>query len=339
VEDDLVHRKLAVLSALFVGFSTPTFAQQSVEDFYRGKTIDFIVGSESGSSYDSFARLLSRHMKIPGNPNFVVKNMPGAGHIKATNYLYSSAAKDGTVIGIISQLVPTATVLKNKPGLEADFTKFRWLGSTDSARQVCVVRQASAIKSGEDLFTQKLIVGGTGAGSGVTAIPTFLRDLFGMKFDIVMGYKNSGDVMLAMDRGEVDGVCQTYQGVEHSRPGQMASGQIRLLFNLEKEPIPGTNAPTVRQFARSQEQRLLADFFSANNDLGRPLITPPGIPDDRLTALRNAFDAAVRSKDYLEEAEKQHLDTNSRSGREQEADFRAILATPPEIIKLAEKYM
>ena len=328
-----------MLSALFVVFSTSTFAQQSVEDFYRGKTIDFIVGSESGSSYDSFARLLSRHMKIPGNPNFVVKNMPGAGHIKATNYLYSSAAKDGTVLGIISQLVPTATVLKNKPGLEADFTKFRWIGSTDSARQVCVVRAASTITSGADLFNEKLIVGGTGAGSGVTAIPTFLRDLFGMKFEIVMGYKNSGDVMLAMDRGEVDGVCQTYQGVEHSRPGQMASGQIRLLFNLEKEPIPGTNAPTVRQFARSQEQRLLADFFSANNDLGRPLITPPGIPDDRLTALRNAFDTAVRSKDYLEEAEKQHLDTNSRSGLEQEADFRSILATPPEIIKLAEKYM
>ena len=335
----MASRKTLMVTTAFVLLSTSAIAQQSVADFYRGKTIDFIVGSEAGSSYDSFARLLARHMQIPGNPNFVIKNMPGAGHIKATNYLYSSAAKDGTALGMISQLVPTATVLKNKPGLEADFTKFRWIGSTDSARQVCVVRAASTIKTGDDLFNDKLIVGGTGAGSGVTAIPTFLRDLFGMKFDIVMGYKNSGDVMLAMDRGEVDGVCQTYQGVEHSRPGQMASGQIRLLFNLEKDPIPGTNAPSVRQFARTEEQRLLADFFSANNDLGRPLIAPPGIPDDRLKAIRDAFDAAVRDKDYLEEAEKQHLDTNSRAGLEQEADFRAILATPPEIIKMAEKYM
>ena len=334
---DLRKFGLITISGLLV--STTAMAQQSVENFYRGKTIEFIVGSESGSSYDSFARLLARHMKLPGSPSFIVKNMPGAGHIKATNYLYATAAKDGTSLGIISQLVPTATVLKNKPGLEADFTKFRWIGSTDSARQVCVVRAASAIQSGADLYTQKLIVGGTGAGSGVTAIPTFLRDLFGMQFDIVMGYKNSGDVMLAMDRGEVDGVCQTYQGVEHSRPGQMASGQIRLLFNLEKDPIPGTQAPSVRQFARTQEQRLLADFFSANNDLGRPLIVPPGIPDDRLKALRDAFDAAVHSKDYLEEADKQHLDTNSRTGLEQEAEFRAILATPPEIIKMAEKYM
>ena len=319
---DLRKFGLITISGLLV--STTAMAQQSVENFYRGKTIEFIVGSESGSSYDSFARLLARHMKLPGSPSFIVKNMPGAGHIKATNYLYATAAKDGTSLGIISQLVPTATVLKNKPGLEADFTKFRWIGSTDSARQVCVVRAASAIQSGADLYTQKL---------------TFLRDLFGMQFDIVMGYKNSGDVMLAMDRGEVDGVCQTYQGVEHSRPGQMASGQIRLLFNLEKDPIPGTQAPSVRQFARTQEQRLLADFFSANNDLGRPLIVPPGIPDDRLKALRDAFDAAVHSKDYLEEADKQHLDTNSRTGLEQEAEFRAILATPPEIIKMAEKYM
>ncbi len=330
-------------AALAAGFLTvaahPAFAQQSVADFYRGKTIDFIVGTETGSSYDSFARLLAKHMKIPGDPGFVVRSMPGAGHIKATNYLYTTAAKDGTVIGMISQLIPTATVLKNKPGLEADFTKFRWIGSTDSARQVCVTRPDAKVKSGGDLFAEKLIVGGTGAGSGVTGIPTFLRDVFGMKFEIIMGYKNSGDVMLAMERGEVEGVCQTYQGVEHSRPGAMANGQLRLLFNLEKDPIPGTNAPSVRQFARAEDQRLLADFFSANNDLGRPLIAPPGIPEDRLKAIRDAFDAAVRSKDYLDEANKLHLDTNARSGTEQETDFRAILATPPAIIKLAEKYM
>ncbi len=332
-------RKLLVLATGLCVYAGSALAQQSLGDFYRGKTIDFIVGSESGSTYDSFARLLARHMKIAGSPTFVVRNMPGAGHIKATNFLYSSAPKDGSAIGIISQLVPTATVLKNKPGLDADFTKFRWIGSTDSARQVCVVRAASKVMSGEDLYVEKLVVGGTGAGSGVTAIPTFLRDVFGMKFEIVMGYKNSGDVMLAMDRGEVDGVCQTYQGVERSRPGQMASGKLRLLFNLEMEPIPDTNAPTVRKFARTNVQRLLADFFSSNNDLGRPVIAPPGIPEDRLTALRNAFDAAVSSFNYLDEAKKQNLDTNVRRGVDQETDFRKILSMPSEIIGLARKYM
>ena len=333
-----VFRSIAFACASMT-IASSAFAQQSVADFYRGKTIDFIVGTETGSSYDSFARLLAKHMKIPGDPGFIVRSMPGAGHIKATNWLYSSAPKDGTAIGMISQLIPTATVLKNKPGLEADFTKFRWIGSTDSARQVCVARPDAKVKGGGDLFTEKLIVGGTGAGSGVTAIPTFLRDVFGMKFEIIMGYKNSGDVMLAMERGEVEGVCQTYQGVEHSRPGQMASGKLRLLFNLEKDPIPGTTAPTVREFARTEDQRLLADFFSANNDLGRPIVMPPGVPEDRLKAIRDAFDAAVRSKDYLDEAEKQHLDTNARSGVDQEADFRGILATPPAIIQLATKYM
>jgi tripartite-type tricarboxylate transporter receptor subunit TctC len=334
-------RAILASAAALAAIATPAFAQQSVADFYRGKSIDFIIGTEMGSSYDSFARLLARHMPahIPGNPSFVVRAMPGAGHIKAANWIAQSAPKDGSAIAMVSQLVATSSILKNKPGLEADFTKLRWIGSTDSARQVCVARPDAKVKKGADLYVEKLIVGGTGAGSGVTAIPTFLRDVLGMKFEIVMGYKNSGDVVLAMERGEVEGVCQTYQGVEHSRPGQMASGKINLLFNLEKEPIPGTSAPTVRQFVKTPEQRLMAEFFSANNDLGRPIVAPGEIPADRLEALRNAFNIVVAGPEYQAEAKRQNLDTNFRRGVDQEADLKAISQAPAEIMTLARKYM
>ena len=265
--------------------------------------------------------------------------MPGAGHIKAANYLYSVAPKDGTSVGIISQLIPTATVLKNKPGLEADFTRFRWIGSTDTAYQVCVARPDAKVKTGADLFTQTLIVGGAGAGSGVSTIPIYLREIYGMKFDLIEGYKNSGDVMLAMDRGELEGVCQTYQGVEHARPGWMAQGKLKLLFNLEKEPVPGTGAPTIRQFITSPEQLQIADFFSNNNEMGRPFILPPDAPVDRLEILRRAFDETVHSTAYIEDAKRQNLDTNPKSGEQQEKLFRDILETPPDIIKRAAKFL
>ena len=316
-------------------------AAQSVEQFYRGRQIEFIVGSEGGSSYDGFARLMSRYMPdhIPGHPSFVVRLMPGAGHIKATNYLYSVAPKDGTSVGIISQLIPTASALKNKPGLEADFTRMNWVGSVETANQVCVTRLDAKVQRGEDLFAQTLIVGGAGAGSGVSTIPVYLREVFGMKFELIEGYKNSGDVMLAMDRGEVEGVCQTYQGFEHARPGAILQGKVRLLFNLEREPIPGSGAPTVRAFAKTQQQLEIAAFFSDNNDLGRPVVAPPDVPRERLDALRVAFDAAVRDPNYLADAKKQNLDPSPHTGAEQEALFKRILQTPPEIMRTAAKFL
>ncbi len=314
---------------------------QSVESFYRGRQIEFIVGSEGGSSYDGFARLLARYMPehIPGNPSFVVRLMPGAGHIKATNYLYSVAPRDGTSIGIISQLIPTAAALKNKPGLEADFRRMNWIGSTDTANQVCIARPDARVKKGADLFTQTLIVGGAGAGSGVSTIPIYLREIYGMKFELIEGYKNSGDVMLAMDRGEVEGVCQTYQGFDHSRPGWITQGKANLLFNLEKEPIPGLGAPSIRQFIKTPQQMHVADFFSDNNNLGRPVVGPPDIPAERLDVLRRAFDAAVRDPGYLADAKRQNLDPSPKIGEEQEKLFREILETPEEIIRLAAKFL
>jgi tripartite-type tricarboxylate transporter receptor subunit TctC len=320
--------------------ASPVLAQ-SVADFYRGKQVEVIAGSASGTSYDSWARVIAQFMPrhLPGRPSFIVKDMPGAGHIKATNYLYSVAPKDGTSIGVISQLMPTASVLKNKPGLEADFTKFYFLGSPDRTNQVCIARKDAPVKSAADLFTKELTVGGAGAGSGVSAIPIFLHDALGMKFKLVEGYKSSIEVMLAIERGEVEGMCQTYQGVLHSRPNAFTTGGLRLLFNIEEKPIPGAGAPSVHQFIKDGQARKMIVFYSLNAEIGRPIIAPPGTPRARVEALRKAFDAMSKDPEFLAEATKQHLDPAPFSAAEQEEIFRRILATPKEIIARAAKFM
>ena len=330
-----------VLGVSMTVASVTTAMPQSIEEFYRGKQIELISGSEPGSAYDSWARIFSQFMPkyIPGRPTFIVKDMPGAGHIKATNYLYSVAPKDGTSIGVLSQLMPTASVLKNKPGLLADFTKFHFLGSPDRTNQVCIVGRNAKVRSGADLFTTELTVGGAGAGGGISAIPTFLRDALGMKFKLIEGYKGASDIMLAIDRGELDGICETYQGAIHNRPNAFIDGSLSLLFNIEEQPIPGTGAPSVHQFIKDPEQEKIITFYSLNAQIGRPIVVPPGTPLDRVEALRKAFVAMCNDPEFLAEATKQNLDPAPFPAAEMEETFRRILSTPQAIIDRAAKFM
>jgi tripartite-type tricarboxylate transporter receptor subunit TctC len=335
------HGMTALICATSALFAATSSQAQSVEEFYRGKQIEFVSGGDAGTSYDKWARLISEYLPkyIPGSPTFIVKAMPGAGHIRATNYLYSVAPKDGTTIGMISQLIPTASVLKNKSGLEADFTKFSFMGSPDQTNQVCVVRGDAKVQKGEELFSTELTVGGAGAGSGISAIPTFLRDVLGMKFNIVEGYKSSQEVMLAIERREIDGMCQTYQGVMTSRPKALADGSLKLLFNVEEKPIAGTGAPSIHSLIKDKEQKEIITFYSLNAEIGRPIIIPPGTPRDRVDALRKGYEAMAKDKAFLDVATKQNLDPSPLTGAEMDEKFRRILATPPNIIERAAKFM
>ena len=227
-----------------------------VADFYKGRQIKLIVGGEAGSEYDTWARLIARHMgrHIPGHPTFIVNNMPGGGQIIATNFLYNIADKDGSAIGMVSRNLPYLA-LTGAPTLRGDARLFHWLGSPERANRVCAAIDTSAVKTADDLLVKELIVGGTGAGAGTTAVPVLLSRLLGLKLKVIDGYRGSPAVMLAMERGEVEGVCLSIEALRGSKPEWLKSGRLRVLFNLERDTVPALNVPSVFKFTTRERQR------------------------------------------------------------------------------------
>jgi tripartite-type tricarboxylate transporter receptor subunit TctC len=305
-----------------------------VADFYRGKKVEIVVGGAAGTSYDLWARLLARTMTkyMPGHPAFAIKAMAGGSHNKAAKYLFGAAPQDGTVIGTFSRTIPTAAML-NPQQLPFDVGKFNWIGSPDMASRICVVRAGHPVASGADLFEDELIVGGSGAGSISSMTPLFLDKLLGMKFTVKDGYRGTGDIFAALDKGEVDGLCQTLRAIRKVRPGWIESGRLKVLFNLEEEDIPGLDVPDIYQFAKSDEEREVLAFFNANIELGRPFVAPPGVPPARVIALRRAFDKALNDKALLKEVAKAGLDYAPSTGEELKERIDELLTVSPSVVE------
>jgi tripartite-type tricarboxylate transporter receptor subunit TctC len=300
-----------------------------VEDFYRGKQIRAIVGLDAGSDYDIWMRLITRHWGqfIPGHPSFVVEYMPGAGQIVATNYIANQAEKDGTVISTTERNLPYQLLLGDK-NIRFDPRKLNWIGSPESTNRVCASIAGVPVQKASDLFEHELIVGGGGAGSSVSNTPILLNKLLGMKFKLVEGYNTSQNIFLAMERGEVQGLCQTFAGLKTTRPGWIEQGKLKILFSLEREPVPGLNAPTIYDFTKTDEQREIIALYDSNLELGRPLIAPPGVPPARITTLRRAFDAMTADADFQADAAKQGYQVSLRRGEELQATVDKLMATP-----------
>jgi tripartite-type tricarboxylate transporter receptor subunit TctC len=321
-----------------LGIGVAPGQSQTVDSFYSGKQVEFIVGADAGTSHDTWVRLIAKYFTkyVPGHPVFVVRNMPGAGHIVATNYLYQRAPRDGLTIGLVSDATPLTSVLKTKPALQADFGKFYFLGSPDRAYPICVSRSDSKIQKAEDLINTEMLVGGAGVGSAISFIPTFVKSLLGWKFNIIEGYKSSQEVMLAVERRELDGICQAYQGMQRARPGALEQGTFKLLFTLEPESLPGTSAPSISKFVTTQDQRDILSYQQAGN-MGRSILAPPETPIDRVEAFRRAFAQTIKDREFQEESEKQGLDLAPSTSEELERKYKILASIPPERIKrLAE---
>jgi tripartite-type tricarboxylate transporter receptor subunit TctC len=304
-----------------------------VADFYKGKQIEFIAAGEAATTQDMWARMLARIMPkyIPGNPTLVVKNVPGSGHIKAASYLFNVAPRDGTTIGTFSATIITGYILK-LPGITFDVTKFNWLGSPDTSNRVCVARNGAGVQTAADLFKRELIVGGTGSTGGISGPPTLLSRLLGMRFRLVEGYPGPQSIYIAMERNELDGLCSQLSGIESAHPGWIAQGKLKLLFNMEKDRIAGSDAPTVYEFTKTEEQRRILTFYGAGLELGRPFLTPPGIPPDRLAALRAAFAASLADPQFIEDSRKLQLDITPIRGEQLEQTVSDLAATPADIV-------
>jgi tripartite-type tricarboxylate transporter receptor subunit TctC len=306
---------------------------QSVGDFYRGKQIKFIVSFDSGTDYDQWTRLIARHLgdHLEGHPTFVVQNLGSAGGVLATNNLYNVAPADGTVIGMIGRNLPYFALVQEK-NARYDPVKFNWIGSPELTNRVCTAFQSSAVHKAEDLFTHQLLVGGSGAASAVSTTPVLLSRLLGMKFKLVEGYPSPVQVLMAMERGEVEGLCQTLPGILNGRPGWVEQGKIRILFNMERTPVARFGAPSIFSFTKTEEQRRIIALYSSSIELGRPIVAPPGVPAERVAALRRAFEATMADPALIEEAHKQKLEVNVVTGEHLATLVSDLMTTPPAII-------
>jgi tripartite-type tricarboxylate transporter receptor subunit TctC len=332
-----MHGSMRVLALIACGFlvASPLNAQSPAE-FYKGKQIRMVVGTESGQDYDTWARLVARHMRqfLPGNPPFVIENMPGAGSLIAANHLYNKAAQDGTTLGMVSRNIPNYALM-HQPNANYDPLKFNWIGSPEITHRGCYARQDAGIRSPEDLFTRELLVGGDCAGTALTETPLLLKNLLGMKFKVIDGYKGATAVILAMERGELAGICQTTSAFMGSAQRLLDDGTFRILFTTERDPVPQLGVPTVFAYAKTEEQRMILEVHASSLELGRPILAPPNVPSDRVAALRAAFDAAMQDRSLLEEATQMKLTVEARSGAAVAAAIHTVAELPPELVAKA----
>ncbi len=324
-------------------------AQDQVAQFYKGRQINVIVGSSAGGGYDIYARLLSRHMPkyIPGNPAMVVANMAGAGSNAAAAYVYNVAPKDGTVIGALQNSAVLDALLDALLGdikrLRHDATKFVHLGSATIDHYVCIARADAEVKSFKDLLTQELIIGASQPGTSTRDFPAMLNNMTGSKIRLVSGYPGTREITLAIEKDEVKGLCGfSWSSLKAQRPDWLQSGFIRLIVQEHDKGHPDISkmgVPLAVDFARTPENRRVMELIYSSETFGRPYMMSPGVPADRVAALRKAFMETMRDQELLAEAQRIGLVIDPISGEELQALAEKLFATPVAIVEQAKQAM
>ncbi|WP_332718226.1 Bug family tripartite tricarboxylate transporter substrate binding protein [Pelagibacterium mangrovi] len=316
--------------------SGPALAQDSVEEFYRGKTIDMIIGYSPGGGYDQYARLVARHLGeyIPGNPEIVPRNMPGASSRLAAGYIYNVAPQDGTVIGTADQSLAVAQAM-GEP-LELDASQFGYVGSPAMENNVLITWHESNVATVDDAKQTPIAIGATG-GSTSSQYPSIMNSLLGTQFEIITGYPGGNDINFAMESGEVDG-RGSVNWASLKPLGWYEEGQINVLvqIGLQREPdLP--DVPLLYELAENQEDEQLLRMLSAPTAMGRPIFSTPNVPQERLQALRDAFDQMVVDPAFIEAAANEGLSVIPVSGAELQQTAEEIISTPPDVAaRLAE---
>ena len=311
-------------------------------DFYAGKTIDFIIGSNPGGGYDIYARTLARHMvkHIPGNPAIVPKNMVGAGSAKAAAYMQSVAAKDGTVLGAVFPGALMEPLLGDRGKAQYDPPKFQYVGTADNGTRLCAIWHASLTKTLEDAQKRKTILGASQAGGSSRDYAYMHNHLNGTKFDVVSGYKGTVDIMLAVERGEVEGMCgYDWSSIRTQRPHWLAEKKVNIIVQVgleANEDLTKLGVPPIWNFIKNDEDRKVAELIVTQQVFGRPYFVPAGTPSDQVKILRDAFDKAMADPAFLEDAKKQRLDIEPLGGAKVQELIEKVYATPANIIERAK---
>ena len=310
----------------------------SVADFYSGRTVEVQVGYSTGGGYDIYARMLARHMGrfIPGNPTLVPKNMPGVGSLRLANWLANAAPRDGSVFGTIGRGTAFDPVL-GQPGAQFTASDFTWLGSMNQEVSVCVSWHDSGVATFQDLLTKELLVGAVSFNDDTGQFAKVLNTVLGTKLKIVAGYPGGNDVVLAMERGEVKGRCGwSWSSVLAAHMAWWKDKKINILVQLalNKHPdLPGV--PLVTELAKNPAQRQMLRMIFARQVMGRPFVAPPGVPAERVAALRKAFMETLTDKEFLADAKKARLEINPADGDKVEELVKEIYATPADVAKQA----
>lgn len=306
------------------------------EDFYKGKTITIITSTGAGGSFDAAARSISRFMPkhIPGNPNMIVKNMPGGGHTRATNYMYSQAPKDGTVIATVGYTIPMHQVTSGR-GVRYDASKFNWLGTVGISNLAMVVMASAGVKTIEDLKKKEVTTGATGTGSATYLYANALNRVLGTKYKIIAGYRKSRDIDIAMERGEVAGRGgQGWSSIPVEHPDWIKEKKIVVLAQVGEKRLPELkDVPLLQELTDDKDKKQILRFISLPVGVGRAYLTPPGVPADRVELLRKAFDATMKDKGFIEETNKLQLDISYTPGTELAKIVEETVKAPPALIE------
>jgi tripartite-type tricarboxylate transporter receptor subunit TctC len=326
-----------LLLVIAVLIATPSQAA----DTDKSKTITIVTSTGVGGSLDIIARLISRHMAkyVPGTSNVIVQNMPGAGDVLATNYMFNVAPKDGTYIATVNNTIPLHQVMDGQ-GVRYDVRKFNWLGSTGAENSAIIVWRTAGVKTIDDLRKKEVVLGGTGVGSGTVIYPVAMNNILGTKFKIVFGYKTSEDVNIALERGEVQARSFALRGINGQHPDWVKENKIVFVAQVgarRDKALP--DVPLISELAKNEEERKILNLISFPEALGTIYLAPPNMTAETLTPLQTGFQATLRDKDLLAEAAKLRLNINPMSAEELGQIIDETVNVSPEVAAKAKEAM
>ena len=333
---------VAILRALLAAAAAMLVASlahaQTAEPAFARKTITIYIGYTAGGSYDLYARLIARHLgkHIPGNPTVVAQNMPGAGSMKAANYVYQVAPKDGTALGVIVELAALEQALGNSAA-QYDAAKFAYVGRVATSNNVFMQWHTSKVQSVADSQRIESTLAGTGPGSIAETIPRLFNAIIGTKLRLVSGYPASTEGMLAMERGEVDGASSSWAAVSVTKQSLLKEKKIRIILQTQPERHPDLpDAPTITEYGNTPEDRQVTALYASGSGVGRSLIGPPDIPGERLAVLRDAFNAMVKDRDFVADIKKLNVELDPLPGERVQELITRTLAVPAAVRERAK---
>src|ERR1700726_2596012 len=333
------HRLIRTLAVILAALANPARGD-SLENFYKGRSITVLIGYSPGGSYDAAGRVLARHMgrHIPGNPSLVPQNMPGAGTLNLVNYLYNVSPKDGTAFGIFARGMAMEPLIGGT-NAKFDATKLTWIGSAANEISVCATYATSPVNSWNDALTKEFTVAGNGSGSDPDVFANVLRNRFGVKDRLISGYPGSAEISLAMERGEVDGRCGwSWSSIKAEKSQWLAEHRLNLIVQLALEKAADLpNVPLITELATDDHQRQILKLIFSRQTMGRPFAGPPGIPADRAQASRQAFDLTMKDPEFLAEAATRGLEINPVSGPDIEKLIAELYQTPKDVVAEARE--
>jgi tripartite-type tricarboxylate transporter receptor subunit TctC len=333
-------RPAAVALTAFAAWS---IAPADAADFYAGKTIEFEVGADVGGGYDIYARTVARSLgrHIPGNPTIVVKNMPGAGSGRTALFISNVAPKDGSTLGALMPGAIIGPLLDDKAETQFDPTKVIYIGSADAGTRVCATYQNSKIKTFEDARKQKAVLGATAAGGATRDYGYLHNHTSGTKFDVVAGYKGTAEITLAMERGEVDGLCGwDWSSVKSQKPDWLRDHKLNILVQVGLDPNPELTqmgVPELWKFIANEEDRRVAELVVSQQIFQRSYVAPPGTPAEQIHTLRTAFDATMVDPQFLADAETARIAITPLSGAKVQELVQKLYASPKAVIERAKQ--